>query len=90
MWQVRAGRPLSSDNNEHHTRELCFGFLVQALLICWYVRWAHDPADIDGTAPAVPVVPHRDQPVILRYAHSAAPKTPHSPNFRHWARPARP
>jgi hypothetical protein len=29
-------------------RTVPFGFLIQSLLICWYVRWAYDPADIDG------------------------------------------
>ena len=27
-------------------RTVPFGFLVQSLLICWYARWAYDPADI--------------------------------------------
>jgi len=29
-------------------RTVPFGFLIQSLLICWYTRWAYDPADIDG------------------------------------------
>ena len=29
-------------------RTVPFGFLIQSLLICWYARWAYDPADIDG------------------------------------------
>lgn len=28
-------------------RTVPFGFLIQALLIIWYARWAWDPADID-------------------------------------------
>ena len=28
-------------------RTVPFGFLIQSLLICWYARWAYDPADID-------------------------------------------
>src|SRR5712691_223344 len=27
-------------------RTVPFGFLIQSLLICWYARWAYDPADI--------------------------------------------
>jgi hypothetical protein len=27
-------------------RTVPFGFLVQSLLICWYARYAYDPADV--------------------------------------------
>ena len=29
-------------------RTVPFGFLIQSLLICWYARWAYDPAGING------------------------------------------
>ena len=44
----------------------------------------HRPA-----APAVPVVPHQDQPVSHRHARQAAPRVPQSQIFRHPARPGR-
>ena len=43
-------------------RTVPFAFLVQSLLICWYARYAYDPADVEGAAWLARGTPPRPSP----------------------------
>jgi hypothetical protein len=58
-WRWPSSRPTRPESRSSGVGDACnraekavqrtvpFGFLIQALLIIWYARWAWDPADID-------------------------------------------
>ena len=43
-------------------RTVPFAFLVQSLLICWYARYAYDPADVERRRLACPWYTTKTEP----------------------------
>ena len=63
-------------------RTVPFALLVHTLVIIWYARHGHDPADIDRPARRRALVHHQDRARLRGHAHQAPPGHDLRPHFR--------
>ena len=69
-------------------RTVPFGMLVYTLIVIWYARSGHDPADIDDRRGRAAVVPDQDRARLRGHADQAAPDPDRRPIFRRPPSPA--
>ncbi|HUZ26833.1 MAG TPA: hypothetical protein VMV07_24035 [Streptosporangiaceae bacterium] len=62
-------------------RTVPFALFVHALIVLWYARYGHDPADIDDRRAAQPWYRSKAEPAFKKHGHQAAPDPDRRPIF---------